>query len=323
MKSSEPHWYEELKKPPSDRNMFTPEMEKQVLRHLTIQGKRQKPFISFGLFAAVCAAVLATVIVLSSSGKLPAVSKLASMAGISLKTSTSKDWQPHSFYKDGPNLLLEAYPGGDFKAGQRAGSWWNIHEPYEELQYSTIKITATHRQSGIVVDELPETPVDKSMIYDDFVRVSSDFALPIPGTWRFDVWIDGQKLGDTVFEVSDSDWQVSPRFEYEKSKLRGNQGRSGYVSSGFIAGSGNKFLWHLWDTKELSGQLLVKAVKKDTSRVLTILDTKLSGSQKHQSVPSTMELPETGLWRLLIYVDGTFFDSMVVKAEATWTDEQD
>ncbi|MWV45431.1 DUF4871 domain-containing protein [Paenibacillus sp. HJL G12] len=72
----------------------------------------------------------------------------------------------------------------------------------------------------------------------------------------------------------------------------------------------------------MSGQLHVKAVKKDSTQVLTILDTKLSGSQKHQSLPSSMELPKTGLWRLLIYVDGQYFDRMVVKAEATWTDDQ-
>ncbi|MCJ8011650.1 DUF4871 domain-containing protein [Paenibacillus sp. KQZ6P-2] len=318
MKSTRPEWYEELKHPPFGRNMFTPEMEMRVRHQLASKKQRSSTLSRFILLTAACSVALAFVL-LFMYGMLPAASKLAGWVGIPV--SKEQDWLPHSVYKQGSAILLETYPGGDYHAGKRSGSWWNIHEPYEQLQNSTIQITATHRQSGTTIIELQETPIDQSMIYADFIRVSSDFALPFPGTWKFDVCIDGMKIGDTVFEVPDSDWQPSPQFEYDSSTLTGNRGRSGFVSSGFTAGSGNKFLWHLWDTKELSGRLVVKAVKKNSTQVLTILDTELSGSQEHQTLPSLMELPESGLWRLMIYVDNKFFDSIVVKVKEPGSEE--
>jgi len=317
-----PHWYEQLQTPPFDQPMFTPEMERAVLnrQQRVGTGNKRSPWLKRHSVIGAAAAA-GVVLVLTIAGNVPGVNPFAGLGGGWITGGAASVWKPHSVYYEGEKPLIEAFPGGDFRAGQRAGCWWSLNVPYEQLKDSSIEIAATHRQSGLTVTELPPTAISRSMSYDGFTRVASDFALPLPGTWKFDVYIDGQKRGDLVFEVPDSDWNASPDFVYNDTVLTGNEMEMGFVSSGFTAGQPNKFLWHLFAGGEKSGSFRVDAVKKGTSDVITILNAELSGSGLHQTLPSTMQLPEAGLWRLLVYVGGQFYDSMVVEVKAPVEEE--
>ncbi|GIO34003.1 MULTISPECIES: DUF4871 domain-containing protein [Paenibacillus] len=314
---NKPQWYKQLQTPPFDRPMFTPEMEQTVLdRQQRASSGNKLPAWMKRCSVIGAAAAAGVALVLTIAGNVPGINQAIGLGNVWTNDGAASGWRPHSVYYEGEKPLIEAFPGGDYRAGRRAGCWWNLSIPYEQLKDSTVEITATHRQSGRTISELPPTAIIRSMSYDNFTRVPSDFALPLSGTWKFDVYIDGQKKGDLVFEVPDSDWNVSPNFVYNKSVLTGNKMEMGFVSSGFTAGQPNKFLWHLFAGGEKSGSFRVDAVKKGTTDVITILNTELSGSKLHQTLPSTMQLPEAGLWRLLVYVDGKFYDSMVVEAKA-------
>ncbi|WP_213648114.1 DUF4871 domain-containing protein [Paenibacillus sp. J23TS9] len=309
---TKPQWYEQLKTPPFEKPMFTPQMEQQVLQQRLRMQKQYRAAKQLKATAIIGVAVVMTVVlILAVTGRLGTDSS-TDLAGLWLKNDEAKAWEPHSVYMQHSTPLIEAIPGGDYQAGNASSCYWLLNIPYEQLQQSTIQITATERNTGMAVTELPETAIDRTMSNKDSIRFGSDFALPFAGTWRFDVMIDGQKKGDVVFDIPDSDWQIAPDFEFENSVITGKNMRMGYVSSGFTAGKPNKFLWHLFNVEKLAKQIRVNAVKQGSTDVLTLLETRLSGSEWHKTLPSSMQLPESGLWRLLVYVDDKFFDSMIV-----------
>lgn len=309
---TKPQWYEQLKTPPFDKPMFTPQMEQQVLQQRLRKREQHRMTNRLKATAIIGAAVVMTVVlILAVTGRLGSDSS-TDLTGLWIKNDAAKEWEPHSVYIQNSTPLIEAIPGGDYQAGRASSCYWLLNIPYEQLQQSTIQITATERNTGMTVIELPETAIDRTLSNKDTIRFGSDFALPFAGTWRFDVLIDGQKKGDVVFEIPDSDWQIASSFEFENSVITGKNMRMGYVSSGFTAGKPNKFLWHLFNVEQLAKQIRINAVKQGSTDVLTLLDTRLSGSERHKTLPSSMQLPESGLWRLLVYVDDKFFDSMVV-----------
>ncbi|PYI52883.1 DUF4871 domain-containing protein [Paenibacillus flagellatus] len=216
--------------------------------------------------------------------------------------------------------LVEAFPGGDYTAGNPAGCWWNVYEPFESLQDRTIRIEAVHRGTGYTMEELAETKLSEAgQAYGGFTRIPTRFALPLPGVWTFTVFLDGERYGDVAFDVPDHPWQVSPTFRGGAYELRGVQGRLGFIDAGFRAGRANKYMWHFWGRPdELRGELTIRAVRQGTSRIEELFAAPDTGSALNgadAAVPAMLTLPEPGLWRLMAFVGGRLYGSVVVEAE--------
>lgn len=123
-------------------------------------------------------------------------------------------------------------------------------------------------------------------------------------------------------------WQLSPTFDVVVKKddgsqitypMRGQEGRLGFIDSPFIAGKGNKYMWHLWAPAEqftITSRLKVTAVSKESKERLVILDSALGGANNGATAhaPSLMSLPSPGLWRLEVSVDDRPFGEIVVEA---------
>ncbi|UNK19695.1 hypothetical protein MNQ98_06600 [Paenibacillus sp. N3/727] len=62
----------------------------------------------------------------------------------------SGDWTPHSQYNTAEGVTkLHVFPGGEYPVGSPAGSWWNLYVPVETLEGQNIRITATHKETGV------------------------------------------------------------------------------------------------------------------------------------------------------------------------------
>ncbi|MGG0655358.1 hypothetical protein [Rummeliibacillus pycnus] len=147
-------------------------------------------------------------------------------------------------------------------------------------------------------------------------------------------------------EVHSTKWEVSPTFDIpvnfgdgKKGKyvLIGKEGRMGFlIGSGsgdhvaidpIIEGKGNKYMWHFWGNKdEFDGPLKVVGIneKGEKHKILTDGDSKVwsypgvgispnNGATTH--VPSLMEFPTAGLWKLKVYIDDQLFGDIVVDVE--------
>lgn len=79
-------------------------------------------------------------------------------------------------------------------------------------------------------------------------------------------------------------------------------------------------MWHFWGTeKELKGALKVLAIHQDTGEKKEVLDrpeaalSPNNGADHH--IPSNMELPKPGLWRLDVFINEKLFGSIVVNVK--------
>jgi hypothetical protein len=112
---------------------------------------------------------------------------------------------------------------------------------------------------------------------------------------------DGEK-GDFVFRIGDN-------------------GKLGFGEYGpFIAGQSQKYMWHFWgDEKVLTKAFKVIGVSKESGEEITVFespDRSLSpntGADHH--IPSTMMLPNPGLWKLKVYFDDKIFGNVVVNVK--------
>lgn len=151
--------------------------------------------------------------------------------------------------------------------------------------------------------------------------------------------------------VSSNHWQVSPTFDipvdFEDGKkgkyvLIGKEGRLGFlVGSGseddveidpIIKGKPNKYMWHFWgNDDEFDGPLNVVGINEKGEKH-KILQSNIgsdweyvweypgkvgiipnNGATTH--VPSLMEFPTAGLWKLEVYIDKKLFGDIVVNVE--------
>ncbi len=104
--------------------------------------------------------------------------------------------------------------------------------------------------------------------------------------------------------------------------MQGIEGKMGLLGPEFVAGKPNKHMWHFWGTEdELGGKFSAEAVNLATGEKINPfpLDFPASiggpnnGADGH--APSSIELPEPGMWQLDAYFDGKRFASVIVEAK--------
>ncbi|KAB2336342.1 DUF4871 domain-containing protein [Cytobacillus depressus] len=151
--------------------------------------------------------------------------------------------------------------------------------------------------------------------------------------------------------VKKEDWEVSPTFNIPVTfgdgikgeyVLVGEEGRIGFlVGSGkegvaeaqpIIAGKGNKYMWHFWGEKEeFEGNLKVVGInEKGEEHKVLIRNAGTPNSEKvweypevaispnngaDTHVPSNMEFPTEGLWKLNVYIGDKLFGEIIVNVE--------
>lgn len=313
----QPDWLQELASSPFNEPMFTEQMKADVLENSANSFKFRKRRTPMRLLS-MTTGILALLLIAAIWGwrESPVLQQIIPIKG----WGNAADWTPHNVYSENGTDKLQAVPGGDYAAGSPAGVWWNLLTPVQELEGKTIRISAVHRDTGTTLEELAETVITSDMAYDDFTRVSSRFALPLSGLWRFNVMIGQEKYGDIVIDVPDSSWEQSPSFVSGDYAMIGVKGRLGFIHPGLVAGQPNKYMWHFWGRdEELTGDLDITALKKDTTEIIEVFHSKLMFG-KHNgadaALPTTMSLPSAGLWRIMTSINGHLFGSVIVEVEA-------
>lgn len=132
------------------------------------------------------------------------------------------------------------------------------------------------------------------------------------------------------FQLSDTQnirWQESPIFSYEGIELRGIPGKIGILSTPWIAGKPNKYMWHFFENRIPSGTLTVVAVHKESNQVSKALVQVDSLEQtwstyplpetteNHRDIPASMMIPEKGMWVLNAYIGVKLYGQVVVKVD--------
>lgn len=315
--SQKPDWAHALQSPPVEEPGFTDEMAVSVMersRSLSVPSSRRRPFFR------IAAATLGGIILIAG---LWAAAPLFHPDGARNPVhrqgaAPETDWTPRQQINNNDGTLkLEMFLGGDHTAGIPAGGMWMLHTPTQDLIGQTVQITAIHKETGMTIDELPPTEITEEMKYFNKTRLVSRFGLPLPGLWRFEVTVDGQRIGAPVADIPDGSWTPSPSFTSGSYQMTGTPGRLGFIDPGFQAGQGNKYMWHFWGRdEELTGELAITAVKKDSTDVIDIFHASLRPGQHNgadASLPTTMSLPSPGLWRIMVSIDGQLFGSVVVE----------
>jgi hypothetical protein len=98
----------------------------------------------------------------------------------------------------------------------------------------------------------------------------------------------------------------------------GNENKSGVIGADMPSLNGQKWMWHLWGVENpKETELTVVGFHRETGTVHQILTTgwtiglggENNGADAH--APSSVNIPKTGEWAVLLYTDGELFDKLV------------
>jgi hypothetical protein len=316
---SKPTWYDALLKPPFVGQKWTAEKSESLLKEISMLKRKKTGFskrsLKLGWFVPIVAILAAAIVFISAEGFNGTIfdgknDRNAGMIGFA-------QW--------------EMYPGGDMIAGKPAGAMYMIHKPLSELIGHKVQILATHQETGMALEELAKTTISEknAQEYDkdlfstvDAVtktRIVSGMAIPLGGKWRFEMFIDDVSNGFKEWNVPDGGWELSPSFVSGSYSMTGIQGKLGFIDPGFIAGKGNKYMWHFWGTnEELTGGLQIYAVRESTNDLLTVFESKVSPGKHNGAdavLPSGMTLPHAGKWKLIVMINKQWFGNVVVQVD--------
>ena len=123
-------------------------------------------------------------------------------------------------------------------------------------------------------------------------------------------------------ETIKEEWEeTSPTFTTEYGEMFGKEGSIGIIGMKTITDAGQKWMWHFWGTENISHkEWKVKAFKqgeKEAINPIKFEDEQLVPRNDGNEIikghaRSTVLFPSSGLWKLEIYIDGEYFDDMIV-----------
>lgn len=129
----------------------------------------------------------------------------------------------------------------------------------------------------------------------------------------------GACSADGKIEDVSKEWEPSPVFISEDRDMIGVEGKVGLLGAGIIAGEPSKQMWHFWGDDHLNKSVSVKAYHEETNQEINPLvrgdDAKLwgpnNGADHH--LPSDLEFPEPGVWKMDVYLNEEFQESIVIE----------
>lgn len=339
-RSRKPDWYADLKRSPFPEGGMSEKMKRCVTGRLNAGGAMRRGRKGLSAGAAVSLAgilLLLTIAWIMDWPDMYGAGNRSARGGDSVTDTTDiekrngNERNTRNLYTEQNVKIMEAFPGGDYAAGTPAGCMWMLYVPFEQQKDRNIRIEGVHRETGYKLTELAETKVaEAGSAYRrnaepgasavEMTRIVTRFAVPLEGVWSFVVYLDGERYADVVFDVADAPWEVSPMFKSGTYDLRGVKDRLGFIDPGFIAGKPNKYMWHFWGgAEELTGALKIEAVRRGSNRVESVFAAERLGAALNGAdavIPSSMTLPEPGMWRLMAFVDGKLQGSVVVEVKA-------
>ncbi|KZZ82539.1 MULTISPECIES: DUF4871 domain-containing protein [Bacillaceae] len=118
--------------------------------------------------------------------------------------------------------------------------------------------------------------------------------------------------------VKEEKWEEnSPTFTSEYGEMFGKKGSIGIIGSKSITENGQKWMWHFWGTEQIADkEWEVKAFMqgKEAINPITFKDERLipRGNEINGHARSAVIFPESGRWKLKVYIDGKYFDELIV-----------
>ncbi|MCM3412685.1 DUF4871 domain-containing protein [Metabacillus litoralis] len=104
----------------------------------------------------------------------------------------------------------------------------------------------------------------------------------------------------------------------ERSDMVGNKDKLGIIGPELKPKEVEKWLWHFWGID--TGDITVVGYNLNASMISPVLSDgtwsrdgiggMVNGADA--SMPSNVSLPEAGKWAILVYIDGKFFDALVI-----------
>lgn len=308
MDLQEPYWTEQLKETPFREQHMREEIKQRIRLKIRsgAQNNSKRKQAKFVIAAASLLVVLACCSIIFNF--------------MSSESPLYEDMEErHAFYHN-EKLLFEVFPDPALEAGHAYGYIFRFTAPLQEFQGKMLSIHAVHLNTGLEVTAMPPVLItEPSSGYLGLERFTTVFALPLEGKWRYEIKLDDMLYGDVVLNVGRPSWKISTTFKSGSYMLRGIEGKVGIIDPGFIAGQGNKYMWHFWgETEELQGELSIMAVKQGDDKLLEVFKAKSLGGANNgadRHIPSSMSLPESGLWRLIPFIDGRMLESIVVEVK--------
>lgn len=313
MKMDDTGWEESLKASPFSRPQFGDEHKRRIRARLGGKGAPQRHRRG----AAIACLAAALLLVLG----------LWYVPGLMDRSASPIELEgPRQAYYDGEELLLEVFPDPELKAGKEYGYIFHFAKLQREVEGKEFAIDIVHLETGRRFSAVKPFVVEVQNLAElQFERYIVRCVLPIGGLWRYEVKLDGKPYADVVLDVGEADWTPSPTFHSGSYEMTGVEGKIGFIDPGFIAGRTNKYMWHIWGApSETEGEFQVMAVKQGTTELIPVLKGLSFGGPLNGadgSVPSSMMLPEPGLWRLLPMVGGRLLDSIVVQVKPQVRDD--
>ena len=106
--------------------------------------------------------------------------------------------------------------------------------------------------------------------------------------------------------------------EFGDGGMIGNENKSGVLGADMPSLNPQKWMWHLWGIKDAENtKLTVVGFHKESETVHQILidgwTTGLGGENNGADahIPSSVKIPESGEWAILLYTDEKLFDTLV------------
>lgn len=112
------------------------------------------------------------------------------------------------------------------------------------------------------------------------------------------------------------DWEKKA-VEFGEYGVIGNENKSGVIGADMPSLDRQKWMWHLWDVPP-NEELTIVGFQKETQKVYPllledswslILSGPNNGADSHS--PSSVKIPEQGVWAILLYVDDKLFDTLI------------
>ncbi|SDO09547.1 hypothetical protein SAMN05518871_11050 [Psychrobacillus sp. OK028] len=133
---------------------------------------------------------------------------------------------------------------------------------------------------------------------------------------------------EVVYELPDNRWDLSPSFEHSivnkdgeetTYTIVGKQDTLGFTGDIIMdVEKIHKIFWFYFGKENiLDKPVEVKAVKKDTEDIIDLHSgTFYKGAEVSPdsvNMPSNIKFPTAGVWKFLVYIDGEFYESIVVE----------
>jgi hypothetical protein len=136
---------------------------------------------------------------------------------------------------------------------------------------------------------------------------------------------------EVVYEIPENGWEVTPTFKHSVVYESGEEGSYTIAGSkdgiGFtgpfpiMANEKQKYFWFYFGEEDIYDKPVeAKAIKKGTEELVDVLwgpstfYKSAAVSPDSVNMPSTLKFPSAGIWKVLVYIEGELYESIVIEA---------